>query len=561
MEREKLIALVGATQKGEEAAFTELYESFQSDIYYHILKNVDNDPELAADLTQETFIEIMQHIGDLKEPAAFVTWSQRIAYHQCTAYFRKQRELLADENDDGFSVFDTIEEDRTEFIPGEALDKEELKLAILNMINSLPPEQRSAIMLRYFNEVSVKEIADIQGVSEGTVKSRLNYGRKAIKDEVEKYEKKNNIKLHCAGVIPLFLWLLRELKRTSNIPLTATLPITATEATVAAAGVATATTAAVTSAAATSTASAITGGFLSKNVVAIAIAASLIIGGTTAGILLRPEQTDPATPTITTAPSTSTPSIETKPSESIAPTTVPVSQPVSWYGYGTDAKSTTLRFDLTTEEMDDNHIRGQLAVSRLYQNTHVTAFEGTGVVVDNKIRYDITFEVSAFASTVGSDDEYYSKITAIYDPQTDTLSFVSNAYDVCMTRSATASLPALFVNERWSGIGKDSVDLGYHADGHLFELEIYEMTEAEICGKLTVSKDGIVEHVSEFSGRGYRSGDTLRYEICLDTPRNRGSITTFNIDYFWFYYYMEEDAFKFASTYYSAKMTRENENS
>ncbi|MBR6794050.1 MAG: RNA polymerase sigma factor, partial [Clostridia bacterium] len=129
MEKEKLISIVCAAQNGDQEAAAELYNAFHSDIYYHILKNVNNDAELAADLTQEAFIEILQTIDKLQEPAAFVTWAQRIAYHQCTAYFRKRREILLDESEDGYSVFDTIEEDRSEFIPGESLEKEELRCA------------------------------------------------------------------------------------------------------------------------------------------------------------------------------------------------------------------------------------------------------------------------------------------------------------------------------------------------------------------------------------------------------------------------------------------------
>lgn len=214
MEKEKLTKLVRAVQIGSEAAIAELYNGYHNDIYYYILKTLDttHDPDLAADLTQDTFIEILQTIDKLQDPEAFTTWSRRIAYHRCTAYFRKRHELLADENEDGSTVFDTIVEEREEFIPGEALDKEDLKNTIRQMINSLPEEQRSAIMMRYFDELSVQEIANIQSTTEGTVKSRLNYGRKAIKKAVEDYEKKHNIKLHCAGIVPLLLWLFRAQK-------------------------------------------------------------------------------------------------------------------------------------------------------------------------------------------------------------------------------------------------------------------------------------------------------------------------------------------------------------
>jgi RNA polymerase sigma factor (sigma-70 family) len=179
MEKAELTRLVRALQNGESEAAGQLYDAFQPDIYYFIKKTVQ-DPTLAEDLTQDTFMEILQTIDKLQEPAAFVTWSRQIAYHRCTAHFRKRTELLADESEDGYSVFDTIEEDRTEFLPDEALDKADLQKTIHEMIDALSEEQRSAIMMRYFDELPVKQIAQIQGVSEGTVKSRLNYGRKAI---------------------------------------------------------------------------------------------------------------------------------------------------------------------------------------------------------------------------------------------------------------------------------------------------------------------------------------------------------------------------------------------
>lgn len=212
MEKEKLTQLVKALQNGSEDAVTGLYNGCYNDIYYYILKTLDNrnDPELAADLTQDTFIEIIQTIGKLQDPEAFITWSRKIAYHRCTAYFRKRHELLADEQEDGSTIFDTMVEEREEFIPGEALDKEDLKNTIRQMIDSLPEEQRSAIMMRYFEELSVQQIASIQSTTEGTVKSRLNYGRKAIKGKVEEYEKKNGIKLHSIALLPLMYFLFGQ---------------------------------------------------------------------------------------------------------------------------------------------------------------------------------------------------------------------------------------------------------------------------------------------------------------------------------------------------------------
>lgn len=206
MEREKLIKVVTAAQKGDEKALNQLFNAYYNDVYYFALKTV-KDEELACDITQETFVRIIETIGTLKEPAAFVTWMKQIAYHNCLGYFKKKKDILVDEDEDGGSVFDILEEDRAEFIPDEALDQQDFRRTILAMLDKLSPEQRSATMLYYYDEMSVRQIAQIQGVSEGTVKSRLNYARKAIKASVEEYEKKNNVKLHSLGLFPLIAWL------------------------------------------------------------------------------------------------------------------------------------------------------------------------------------------------------------------------------------------------------------------------------------------------------------------------------------------------------------------
>ena len=206
MEREKMVGIVVAAQNGDQAALNELFNAFYNDVYYFALKTV-KDEQLACDITQEAFIEIINTLGNLKEPAAFVTWMKQITYHQCTRYFKKKKDVIVDEDEDGNTVFDTLKEENAEFIPDEALDQDDFKKTILAMLDELSEEQRSATMMYYFDEMSVRQIAEIQGVSEGTVKSRLNYARKSIKASVEEYEKKNSIKLHAIPFFPFIHWL------------------------------------------------------------------------------------------------------------------------------------------------------------------------------------------------------------------------------------------------------------------------------------------------------------------------------------------------------------------
>ena len=290
MEKEKLVSLVTAAQNGDNDAMSELFNAFYNDFYYFALKTVKDD-ELALDITQEAFVEIINTLGNLKEPAAFVTWAKQITYHQCTRYFKKKKDVLLDEDEDGNTIFDTLKEDKAEFIPDEALDKADFKKTILAILDELSEEQRSATMMYYFDEISVKQIAEIQGVSEGTVKSRLNYARKAIKNSVEEYEKKHNIKLHAIPFFPFFKWIFEG-------AFDGGMPVASAE--IVAEGVTTATGTAITVSATTGTAAAVATtttatavGIGAKiavmplvtKIIAIVVAAAIVIGGTTIAVL------------------------------------------------------------------------------------------------------------------------------------------------------------------------------------------------------------------------------------------------------------------------------------
>lgn len=205
MEKEQLVSLVNAAQQGDGKALNDLFNAFYNDVYYFALKTVKDD-QLACDITQETFMEIINTLGNLKEPAAFVTWMKQITYHQCTRYFKKKKDVLVDEDEDGNTVFDNLQEENAEFIPDEALERSDLKKIIMDILDELSEEQRAATMMYYFDEMSVKQIAEIQGVSEGTIKSRLNYARKSIRSAIEAYEKKHDIKLHAIPFFPLLRW-------------------------------------------------------------------------------------------------------------------------------------------------------------------------------------------------------------------------------------------------------------------------------------------------------------------------------------------------------------------
>lgn len=203
MERNEMIITVTRAQAGDNEALNTLLNEYYNSVYYFALKTV-KDEHIAADITQETFVQVITYIGTLRDPSLFGSWLRSITYSRCTRYFSKGREVLLDEESEGF--FEDIREDKAEFIPDEALDKAEFRRTVMNIIDELSDEQRAAVLMYYFDELSVKQIAAIQGVSEGTVKSRLNYARKYIKSAVESYEQRHGIRLHGA-LLPVLYWI------------------------------------------------------------------------------------------------------------------------------------------------------------------------------------------------------------------------------------------------------------------------------------------------------------------------------------------------------------------
>lgn len=498
MEKEKMVSMVLAVQNGENDAMTELYDAFYNDIYYYILKTV-NDSELALDLTQDAFIEIFQTIGSLREPVAFVNWSKKIAYHRCTAYFRKKRDLLLDEDEEGQSVFDTIVEEREEFIPDEALDKDELKKTIHEMIDSLPEEQKTAIMMRYFDEMSVKEIADIQGVTEGTVKSRLNYGRKAIKQSVEDYEKKNGVKLRCSGVVPLLLWLFREYRVANGASFAGNMASVAAQTeTVVKTSL--------------QTGRKVMSVFTKKLIAGITTAA-VVTGGVVTGIMLQPKESS-----------------------------------LEWCGYGEafyDSLSER-RFEISVEDMDDKSINGHLEVSNLYDVLHDSDFKGNVASKDDDtIRYNLVFESPASNNILGVLEYEYENIIITYDKNSENF-ILDDFYKVVLKRENTEEI-MVAKNKSWSGKGKDSLCNSQQLD-HLFVLDVDEMTETDVSGKLLVKKENSIEHESQFTGRGFKKNNILHFEIKLENPRVEEALgVTFSVDNFWMQYDCVKNEFEIPS--------------
>jgi len=233
MEKQRLVELVLSAQRRDSSAVSELFNEFYNDVYYIALRETKN-PDVSNDITQETFIKVIQNIESIKDPSVFVSWLKTIAYNESKRYYSKKdvkHEVLVDENEKGQTLFDEIKEDYRDFIPDEALDTVDLRETVMSFINELPQAQKTAFIMYYIDDFSVNEIAEFQGVSAGTVKSRLNYARKSVIESVNGYEKKHKIKLHSIPFLPMLKWLFENAKPTMPTETVATIAESVSSAT------------------------------------------------------------------------------------------------------------------------------------------------------------------------------------------------------------------------------------------------------------------------------------------------------------------------------------------
>ncbi len=191
--------LVRQAKAGDFEAFTELINTHKKKIYALAIKLSGNSQD-AEDIVQDTFIKAIDKIDQFRQDASFGTWLYSIALNESRAHLSKQKQTelkpleaylpnsgSADLHDSGsFRLFDWQD-------PHKLLENEELKQIIDKVISDLPYKYREAFVLRYHDELSIKEISNIINESVASTKSRVLRARLALRDELsrifeERYE-------------------------------------------------------------------------------------------------------------------------------------------------------------------------------------------------------------------------------------------------------------------------------------------------------------------------------------------------------------------------------------
>ena len=160
--------LIEACRRGERDAFRALFETHK-DRVYSIALRYSGDEALAMDIAQDTFLKLLSKIGEFRGEAKFESWLYRLVVNSCLDHRRAGRKWspLATLRASGDSVL-------------QRLLRTEIEESVQQVVAKLAPELRMVVILRYTEELSYDQIAEILGCPTGTVASRLNRAHKLL---------------------------------------------------------------------------------------------------------------------------------------------------------------------------------------------------------------------------------------------------------------------------------------------------------------------------------------------------------------------------------------------
>ncbi|MBE7040482.1 MAG: sigma-70 family RNA polymerase sigma factor [Ruminococcaceae bacterium] len=176
-------------QEGDSEAFGELLTLYENKILNYCYRMLGNRTD-AEDATQEVFVKLYRFIGSFTGQSAFSTWLYKIASNVCLDYLRKNKKHTSDtvslhqQNAEGEEFLMNIEDKG--LTPYESAQMSEAQRVLALALEQLSEDQRKVVVLRDVEGLSYEEIGEVMGIAEGTVKSRINRARLALKKLLEK---------------------------------------------------------------------------------------------------------------------------------------------------------------------------------------------------------------------------------------------------------------------------------------------------------------------------------------------------------------------------------------
>lgn len=167
-------ALVLRCQLGERGALETLFLRHNRALGYYLSRMLDRDD--VADVQQEVWLAVIRRIGQLRDPGAFVVWVYQIARNKAMTRLTDRRSISALPDDD--PPWEPVEEAEPEFSQADAAQ-------IHAQLARLSPKHREVLLLRFIEDLSYDQMAQVIGCTTGTVRSRLHYAKIALRQQLE----------------------------------------------------------------------------------------------------------------------------------------------------------------------------------------------------------------------------------------------------------------------------------------------------------------------------------------------------------------------------------------
>ncbi len=177
-----IASLVELVQDGDSNAFAELYAATYQKQYRFALKYL-KDEYLAQDALQDTYILALKNIGSIKDPKLFVSWLNQISFRVCFKLHEKQKKFNSELSE--FENNSQVYSDSSEESPERQVIRVDQQEYILRQVMSLPFSESQAILLRYYNNMKIDEIAKFLDCSRSTVKRYIRNGQDRLKSLIK----------------------------------------------------------------------------------------------------------------------------------------------------------------------------------------------------------------------------------------------------------------------------------------------------------------------------------------------------------------------------------------
>ena len=200
--------LLCRARSGEQGALSELYRRTYG-AAYRTAAVLIRDEDAVMDILQDSYVKAFRNLHQLREADKFRAWMKRIVHNSAVDWLRKRKPVIFSEMSYESESAAEIPDDRTCSLPDAVIDQRETARLMGEILDSLSEEQRAVVVMYYYEQMTVREIADELGANENTVKSRLLHGRKNIEAGVKNLEKQGT-KLYGLAPVPFLLFLFRN---------------------------------------------------------------------------------------------------------------------------------------------------------------------------------------------------------------------------------------------------------------------------------------------------------------------------------------------------------------